>query len=312
MKSGKGIRAGAVALAASLLLAGSALAGCSESDEGNAGTFDSGTTAESDSGSETKPSAVAEAPSEAEHVHGLAVDPGSGDLLIASHSGLWRVAEGAGRALPVGDTRHDLMGFTVAGPGNFLASGHPAPGSDLPPLLGLMRSSDGGRSWNQVSLLGEADFHVLVASGDRVYGIDSVSGELFISDDAGRSWERSAPPATPYGLAAAPGDPDRLVLTTDRGTFGSDDAGKTWAELSGEHTGLVVWPERESLYLVDGGGEVMRSDDGGRTFEPRGSLGGTPESFGSGGGLLLAALHGGEVWASGDGGRTWQVRVAPG
>lgn len=40
----------------------------------------------------------------------------------------------------------DLMGFTVAGPDRFLASGHPGPGADLPEPLGLVESRDGGQS----------------------------------------------------------------------------------------------------------------------------------------------------------------------
>jgi hypothetical protein len=52
------------------------------------------------------------------------------------------------------------MGFTVLGSGRFLGSGHPdlreAREKGLPPLLGLIESQDGGRSWVPISLLGEA------------------------------------------------------------------------------------------------------------------------------------------------------------
>ena len=101
------------------------------------------------------------------HVHGLGVDPADGTLYAATHSGLFRI-DGAGDAERVGEHWHDLMGFTVVGPNRFVASGHPDLRTDLPPLLGLVESDDGGVTWTSRSLLGDADFHALEAVGDRV------------------------------------------------------------------------------------------------------------------------------------------------
>ena len=60
------------------------------------------------------------------------------------------------------------------------------PGS--PPLLGLIESTTGGRTWKPLSLLGEADFHSLVAAHGKVYGYDSTGGRFLVSDD-GKRWE---------------------------------------------------------------------------------------------------------------------------
>ena len=65
------------------------------------------------------------------------------------------------------------MGFTVTGPDRFLGSGHPDGREGLPPFLGLIRSTDAGRTWERVSLLGKRDFHVLEAAGERIYGFGS-------------------------------------------------------------------------------------------------------------------------------------------
>jgi hypothetical protein len=43
------------------------------------------------------------------------------------------------------------MGFAVIGPNRFLGSGHPDGRDSLPPLLGLISSSDAGESWRPVS-----------------------------------------------------------------------------------------------------------------------------------------------------------------
>ncbi len=71
------------------------------------------------------------------HVHALGVDPGDGSLFIATHTGLFRLPLDQESPERVSDLHQDTMGFTVAGPGHFLGSGHPDLRDDLPPLLGL-------------------------------------------------------------------------------------------------------------------------------------------------------------------------------
>ena len=64
--------------------------------------------------------------------------------------------------------------------------------------------------------------------------------------------------------------------------------------------------------LVDAGGEVHASDDGGQTFEKVGALGGQPAALAAQDGQLLAALHDNTVHVSADGGRSWKLRVQAG
>lgn len=247
-----------------------------------------------------------------QHVHGLGVNSADGALYIATHSGLWRAPEGETTARRVGDLRHDLMGFTVVGPDHFLASGHPDAREDLPPQLGLQRSSDRGRSWETVSLLGQADLHVLRAAGERIYGVDSGTGALLTSDDEGKSWDERTPPAPVFDLAVAPDNAERVVAATEGGLFASGDTGRTWRPLRDDIAGLLAWPAADALYLVDGNGQVSRSADGGREFERTGSVGAQPEAFAANGPReLYAAVHGGEVVMSTDGGAGWETRSTP-
>ena len=60
------------------------------------------------------------------------------------------------------------MGFTVAGPGHYYASGHPGTATDLPQPVGLIESRDGGRTWAVLSRGGQSDFHALTTSGRTV------------------------------------------------------------------------------------------------------------------------------------------------
>ena len=151
-----------------------------------------------------------------QHVHGLGVNPADGSLYLATHTGLFRMRPGADAGGRVGDGVQDTMGFAVAGPDRFLGSGHPDPRDDLPPLLGLIESSDGGRSWEPVSLQGEADFHALRVVGPRVVGYDASDARLMVSDDSGRTWAETLPPAGVIDLAIGSGEP-RPDHRRDRG-----------------------------------------------------------------------------------------------
>jgi hypothetical protein len=247
-----------------------------------------------------------------QHVHGLGINSADKSLYIATHSGLWRAPAGEPKAGRVADIRHDLMGFTVVGPDQFLASGHPDARHDLPPRMGLQRSTDAGRSWKTVSLLGDADLHVLRAAGRRIYGVDSGTGAFLTSGDGGRSWQQRTPPAPVLDLAIAPGPADRMVVATERGLFGSTDTGRTWRPLRDDVAGLLAWPDESALYLIDADGNVSRSADAGRDFKRVGTLGAQPEAFAANGAReLYAAVHGGEVVMSSDGGANWRTRSTP-
>jgi hypothetical protein len=249
------------------------------------------------------------------HVHGLGINPADRSLMIATHTGTYRVAIDKRQPARIGGSRQDTMGFTVAGPDYFLGSGHPdmseAIEKDLPPLLGLIESRDAGRTWRPVSLLGQADFHVLRRTGARVYGYDASNDRLLLSEDEGRTWDDRPRPAPLLDLAIHPARPSRLVASGVGGLYVTDDEGRAWTRLA-SRIGLVAWPSPESLYLVDAGGAVRRSGDSGRTWSRLGNVGGQPAALlAQTAEELYAALHDGTIKASLDGGRTWTVRSVP-
>lgn len=244
------------------------------------------------------------------HVHGLGIDPSDGALYIATHTGLYRTPAGETTAARVGERRQDTMGFAVAGPGRLIGSGHPDARDDLPPLLGLIESRDAGRTWQSVSLLGEADFHVLRTVGDRVYGFDSSSGRLYASVDGGSAWTTHAVPEPLHDLVVDPAEPTHLVAAAGV-LYRSKDAGATWAAIGGEPA-YLGWPVQDALYRVTGSGEVSVSEDGGASWRPRGSVEGEPSAFlAAGPEELYVALHDGTVLGSRDGGQTWAIRSRP-
>ena len=243
-----------------------------------------------------------------EHIHGLGAAEGT--LYVATHNGLFRVPRGSRKPQLVGDTRKDVMGFSVISADRFVGSGHPGPGEDLPPALGLIESRDGGKTWKSLSLAGEADFHVLRSAGEVVYAFDGAQG-FMASPNGGRTWRKRQTPAAMFDLAVDPQDRDRLVAATEAGLFSSGNGGGTWRPVNQQLAGLLAWPERGTLFLVDQAGQVQRSSDGARTFSAAGSVGGQPGAFTAQDGDLYVGLSDSTVRRSTDGGASWTVRAAP-
>ena len=250
------------------------------------------------------------------HVHGLGINPADGALFIATHTGLYRSAGGESKSVRVGDNSQDTMGFTVVGRDRFLGSGHPEFRTDLPPLLGLIESKDGGKSWKPISLLGEADFHVLRAAGQRVYGYDASNDRLLASQDTGRTWRAIERPAAILDLVVDPQDNEHLVASAGTefaiALYESRDGGRSWSPIDGNVGGLLAWPEAKRLVLVDGGGNVFLSSNGSRDLQHRGIVGGQPAALlATSSDEYFVALHDGTVKQSDDGGATWTVRSTP-
>jgi photosystem II stability/assembly factor-like uncharacterized protein len=203
------------------------------------------------------------------------------------------------------------MGFTVSGSDRFLGSGHPDIRDDLPSLLGLIESRDGGHTWEPVSLLGEADFHVLESSGGRVYGFDSSGERLMVSRDRGRRWAERREPEPLVSLAIDPANPQRFIASGLRQVYKSADEGRRWRRIRG-NPGLLAWPTRGRLYLLEPDGRVLVSTVPRTRWREVGAIGGQPAAFKAEGPReLYAALHDGTVKVSSDGGASWVVRSNP-
>ena len=238
-------------------------------------------------------------------VHGIGVNPADEALYIATHTGLFRSPAGAATATRVDGPEQDLMGFSVAGPDRFVASGHPGPGQHGPASLGLLESRDRGRTWRSVSMEG-SDLHLLRAAGDAVYAYD---GRLRASRDGGRTWEDRGGPAGLIDLAVHPADGDRLLASTESGVQASRDGGRTWKTTALETPVLLAWAEPGRPAAIGGDGSVQTSADGGRTWTPAGTAEGQPAAFAADGdGRLYVGRPDGAVDWSQDGGRTWRPR----
>ncbi|KNH16309.1 BNR/Asp-box repeat-containing protein [Arthrobacter sp. ZBG10] len=202
------------------------------------------------------------------HVHGLSVNPETDRVLLATHDGLFDVAKSP--ATKIGDTK-DLMGFTAAADeGVFYASGHPGPGSDLPNPMGLIRSVDGGKTWQQLSRQGESDFHALAAGRS---GIVAYDGSLLTSPD-GKTWSAATAGFVPAVLAGNP-ETDTVLATTEDGLQRSTDGGKTWKLITTAPViRFVAFASGSEVVGIEPDGSVQYSSDAGSTWTQSGHIDG--------------------------------------
>lgn len=194
-----------------------------------------------------------------EHIHGLAVDPADGTVYAGTHAGVWLVDPTTGEVHQVGSSRDDFMGFTSAGPGRFMSSGHPAPGSDASNPVGLIESVDRGKTWQTVGLETQADFHVMAVAGHRVAAWSESTG-FVLSDDGGRSW-RDGPAVQPVAMAWL----DKVLwIVSDKGLVTLEPGDSVTAALSGspDLLALATAGDARRLWGIAGDGGVWSSSDG--------------------------------------------------
>jgi hypothetical protein len=248
------------------------------------------------------------------HVHGLGINPRDGALFAATHTGLFAIGDGT--ATRVTERFQDTMGFTVVGPDHFLGSGHPdfrdtkLTVPNKRPLLGLVESRDAGRSWQPLSLLGDADFHALEVAHGLVYGYDA-TGQRFMASGDRRRWQvRST--VELVGFAVSPADPKLVLATTGRTLLRSTDGGRHWQPLQGPALLVLDWADQTGLWGIAADGQVWHSPDAAKTWQQPGRVGGQPEALLADQGQLYAAVAKQGILSSADGGRSWQLRYREG
>ena len=258
-----------------------------------------------------------EAPPEADsaalpivHVHGLGVNPADDAVIVATHTGSFRLPADGGEPERLGDSFQDTMGFTVAGPDHFLGSGHPDVAglqAGDPTSLGLIESTDGGVTWAIQSLGGEVDFHGLAFAHGRVYGWDSGTSRFMVSTDK-REWETRATVEL-FAFAVSAEEPERIVGTGPDGLIQSTDGGRAWEAVDGPRLVTLSWDSEAGLWGAAADGTVWRRD--GSEWITTGELTGQPHALLATAGGLYAAAADPEgrttIYESTDG-RQWDLR----
>lgn len=191
------------------------------------------------------------------HVHGLAYSPDGKRLMIPSHHGLAVYENGKWSKAP--GPPHDYMGFAATAK-HLYSSGHPAPGSGLVNPFGLIRSRDGGRTWDKLGLEGETDFHVLATgwNTNAIYVWNPAPSSrmprpgLHSTVNDGFTWKPARAAGLkgePHALAVHPDDAATVAAATPEGIHLSRDSGDRFELLAGAGEGLAVFFDLDGKHL---------------------------------------------------------------
>ena len=255
--------------------------------------------------------------------------PGDQDIaFVTSYQTLYRSQ--AGRPwkrigqIPVNSFAY--VNTLLALPGAVLLAGQDGENTLTTP--GILRSRDGGKTWQPLSLLGETVYELsyLPAVG-RVVAL-ARSG-AFSSSDLGTTWKRtgSGVAAARVTSLAALGVGGQVMVAgledCSRGIARSPDGGKTWqlqeTRAPGESHGISTpWdvlslasaPSRPPRVYAITTNNLLRSDNGGITWTPNAGISGQHRAalavHPTNPDLVFVAGQSG-LLRSRDGGRTWSV-----
>src|SRR5216684_4349809 len=214
------------------------------------------------------------------HVHGLSYSADGKQLMIPSHHGLAVYENGRWSKAP--GPQHDYMGFSATSK-HLYSSGHPAPGSGLVNPFGLIRSRDGGKTWDKLGLEGETDFHVLATSWhtNAIYVWNPAPSSrmrqpgLNYTLNDGFAWNAARAAGLqgdPRALAVHPDDAATVAVATSSGVFVSRDSGERFTPVTEGAEGLSVFFDLDGKHLwygtFDGQPRLARAPlDGGSTAQ---------------------------------------------
>ena len=227
------------------------------------------------------PSTGAEHAQVVAHVHAIVPAPDGDGFLLGTHEGIFTATADGEIGPRVGGNDFDAMGLTALN-GDLIASGHP--GRNTPAELGernlgIIRSQDGGETWEPGAFTGEKDFHALTAGPDgTLYGQDAGDGAVLISTDGGVSWSPTGSTLLAFGLEVdAVG---RIIAVTPDGPQVSTDRGESFAALTDAPNLFLIAasPDRQRLVGVDAN-DTIWTVTGAGSWQEVGTVHGTAQAI---------------------------------
>ncbi|PLR84011.1 F510_1955 family glycosylhydrolase [Bacillus sp. V33-4] len=201
-------------------------------------------------------------------LHGLSYSADGRKLIVAVHDGLREYSNGKW-SIPDAE-KNDYMGFSATKDG-FYSSGHPGPGSTLKNPLGIVKSTDNGKTIEPVALHGEVDFHALSVGYEtediyvftpEVNSVMENSG-FYYSNDQANSWNQMAMngvTGTPAVIIAHPSKDGVMAVGTDNGLYISNNYGESFeAVLQDTAVKAAVFTTSDEM-IVGSNQEIVKLD----------------------------------------------------
>ncbi|MFD2216156.1 F510_1955 family glycosylhydrolase [Metabacillus endolithicus] len=200
-----------------------------------------------------------------DHIHGIGYVGNEDKLYLASHDGLLRFSNE--KWSKITENKHDYMGFQATDIG-FYSSGHPENGSELKNPLGIIKSTDEGKTLNKLAFYGETDFHYLAAGYNShiIYVINEsknsrLNSGFYYSEDEGENWAQSKTQGLSFynigNIATHPAKANIVAISTDQGLFISNDYGDSFSLSSqSQPVTSVEFREKSLLYFTLKGDKV--------------------------------------------------------
>lgn len=214
------------------------------------------------------------------HIHGFAYSPDGSRLMVPSHHGLAVYEKGKWSKAP--GAQHDYMGFAATAT-QLYSSGHPAPGSGLINPFGLIRSRDGGKTWDKLGLEGETDFHLLATgwNTNAIYAWNPAPSSrmrrpgLHYTLNDGIAWkpaQAAGLEGNPQALAVHPDSAGTVAVASAKGVYLSRDFGERFTSVGDRGEGLAVFFDLDGKRLwtstFDGQARLAHQPLGGGAATP--------------------------------------------
>jgi uncharacterized protein (TIGR03437 family) len=152
---------------------------------------------------------------------------------------------------------------------------------------GLLRSTDGAASWTRLksapSLPGASGVSAVVIDPDNpttIYFSPGLAGAVYKSTDSGETWTAAnvgLPAAVVSNLIIDPANPSDVYALTGTGLFKSANAGASWISVNSGlpysigALAISSTPDSVTLYVGTIGAGVLKSTDGGASWQPTGA-----------------------------------------
>lgn len=235
--------------------------------------------------------------------HSLVADPATpGRLFVGGHQAVSTSTDG-GRTWSRVDslTDADAMGWSFTGDAVYV-TGHPGISRSTDGAVTFRRANDG---------LPNTDVHAFGAAGATLFAAGPALGVVASTDGGRTWEARTRGAGQSFfgRILIGPDDDQKLVAADARGgASASNDGGRTWRPLGGPPS--AGWVSRNGDTLYVSGQSAAKSSDGGATWTdlqlPEGAS--LIEAAPADPHLLYAGVHDGQtvtVWVSRDGGERW-------